>query len=47
MDLLELLAAGASNDEILADYPFLQPDDIQAGLLYAARQTDHVLLPGA
>jgi uncharacterized protein (DUF433 family) len=33
--------------KILADYPFLQPADIQAGLLYAARQTDHVVLAGA
>jgi len=44
MDLLALLAAGASKEEILADYPFLQPADIQAALLYAARQTDHVVL---
>ena len=47
MDLLELLAAGASQEEILADYPFLQPADIQAALLYAARQADHVVLAGA
>ena len=44
MDLLELLAAGASREEILTDYPFLQPADIQAALLYAARQADHVVL---
>lgn len=47
MDLLELLAAGASREEILTDYAFLQPDDIPAALLYAARQTDHVLLTGS
>lgn len=47
MDLLELLAAGASHEEILRDYPFLQPEDITAALLYAARQTDHVVLPRA
>ena len=47
MDVIELLAAGASNEEILRDYAFLQPEDIQAALLYAARQTDHVVLPGA
>jgi uncharacterized protein (DUF433 family) len=47
MDVLELLAANASHDEILADYPFLQPGDIQAALLYAARQTDHVVLIGS
>ena len=44
MDLLELLAAGASREEILADYPFLEAADIQAALLYSARQADHVVL---
>lgn len=47
MDLLELLAAGASHEEILADYPFLEPEDIRAALLYAARQADDVVLVGA
>ena len=47
MDILELLAAGASEEEILRDYAFLQPEDISAALLYAARQTDHVVLPSA
>ncbi|MGQ0594579.1 MAG: DUF433 domain-containing protein [Gammaproteobacteria bacterium] len=43
-DILELLSAGASYDEILADYPFLEREDILAALEYAARQTDHVVL---
>ena len=47
VDLLELLAAGASHEEILADYSFLEADDIQAALLYAARQTDHAVLDAA
>ena len=47
MDLLELLAAGASHEEILRDYPFLEPEDIRAALLYSARQADHVVLVGA
>ena len=47
MDLLELLAAGASHEEILADYSFLEPADIQAALLYAVRQADHIVLAGA
>lgn len=47
MDVLELLAAGATHDEILADYAFLEPEDIQAALLYSARQADHVVLAGA
>ena len=46
MDLLELLAAGASHEEILRDYAFLEPEDITAALLYSARQADHVVLAG-
>ncbi len=34
--LLELLAAGMTNAEILADYPYLEEADIQQVLLYAA-----------
>lgn len=43
-DILDLLAAGASFDEILRDYPYLQREDIVAAITYAARQTDHVVL---
>ena len=43
-DVLELLAAGASFEEILSDYPFLEREDILAALDYAAHQTDHVVL---
>ena len=43
-DLLELIAAGASREEILADYDFLESEDITAALTYAARQTDHSIL---
>jgi uncharacterized protein (DUF433 family) len=32
--ILELLAKGASTEEILEDYPELKPEDIQAALLY-------------
>ena len=35
--LLELLAKGATAEEILEDYPQLEPDDLQAALLYAHR----------
>ncbi|NJO02225.1 MAG: DUF433 domain-containing protein [Bacteroidia bacterium] len=34
--LLELLAGGMSSQEILEDYPYLEPEDIQACLLYAS-----------
>ncbi len=40
-DVLELLASGASHDEILADYPYLENADILASLEYAALQMDH------
>ena len=43
-DILDLLAAGASHEEILQDYAFLEPEDITAALTYAARQADHLVL---
>ena len=46
-DVLALIAAGATNAEILEDYPFLEPEDIVAALTYAARQTDHTIIAGA
>lgn len=33
--ILELLAKGENEKEILEDYPELEPDDIRAALLYA------------
>ena len=35
-ELLELLAAGMTAEEVLADYPYLQQEDIYACLLYAS-----------
>ncbi len=43
-DVLELLAAGASFEEILSDYPSLEREDIFAAIEYAARQADHAVL---
>lgn len=43
-DVLELLASGASWQEIIADYAFLEEDDIRACLEFAALQNDHVVL---
>lgn len=43
-DILDLISAGASFEEILADYAFLERDDIVAAVTYAARQTDHIVL---
>lgn len=43
-DILDLLASGASREEILADYPYLEAGDITAALEYAAKQSDHPVL---
>ncbi|HAN93219.1 MAG: DUF433 domain-containing protein [Nitrospira sp.] len=43
-DLLDLLAAGVSQEDILHDYPYLEKADIQAVLEFAAAQSDHVML---
>jgi uncharacterized protein (DUF433 family) len=43
-DILDLLASGATEQEILADYKFLEADDIHAALAYAAAQSNHTLL---
>jgi uncharacterized protein (DUF433 family) len=37
-DILGMLAEGVSHEEILKDVPYLEPDDIKAALVYAARQ---------
>ena len=34
--VLGLLAAGRTHDEILKAYPYLEPEDVQAALSYAA-----------
>ena len=46
-DVLDLLGAGASYDEILDDYPDLEREDILASIEYAARQTDHPVVRSA
>jgi len=45
-DVLEMLASGASEDEILADYPDLEREDIRACLEYAAQYFDHPVFVG-
>jgi uncharacterized protein (DUF433 family) len=39
-DVLEMLANGVSESEILADFPDLEPEDIRACLRFAARRAD-------
>ena len=36
-DILALLASGASETEILADFPWLKSEDVRAALEYAAQ----------
>jgi uncharacterized protein (DUF433 family) len=43
-DVLDLLAAGSTEAEILADYEFLQPEDIRACLQYASAQANHGII---
>jgi len=43
-DVLDLVAAGIPEQEILADLPDLESDDIKASLEYAAAQLDHPVL---
>ena len=39
--ILELLAKGASEQEILEDYPELEPEDVRAALCYAFNMVSH------
>lgn len=43
-DVLDLLASGASTEEILEGYPYLEADDIKTSLEYAAHQMNHPIL---
>ena len=46
-DVLEMLAARVPEKENLEDYPYLEPEDIDACLQYAAVQGDPVILTAA
>ena len=46
-DVLDMLAGGATHEEVLADFPSLEPADILACLEYAAEQVNHPVLVGA
>jgi|FLLY01.1.fsa_nt_gi uncharacterized protein (DUF433 family) len=45
--VLELLASRMSESEILSDYPDLEPNDIQACLVYAQRLSQVKTIVGA
>ena len=42
-----MLAGGSTRAEILADYPYLEDEDITAALDYASRATDHTVIAAA
>lgn len=46
-DVLEMMAEGATRQDILEDFPYLEDADITAALLYAARQSDHMVIKAA
>ena len=43
-DALDLMAAGLTAQQILEELPYLEPEDLQACLQYAAREIDHPVL---
>lgn len=43
-DVLELLAAGLSPQDVLEELPDLEAEDISAALLFAANRLDHPIL---
>ena len=44
IDVLDLLAAGLSAEQVVEELPDLEPEDVQAALRYAARRLDHPVL---
>jgi uncharacterized protein (DUF433 family) len=43
-DILELLAAGLSPEEIIEELPDLELEDVRACLVYVAKRFDHPVL---
>ena len=43
-DVLDMLAGGATEAEILHDFPYLEVEDIRACLEYASAQVDHAVV---
>ena len=46
-DILEMLAGGMTHTQILANYSYLEADDISAALAYAAREISHPVVMAA
>ncbi len=43
-DVLELLASGATIEEVLHDHPSLERDDVLAAIAYASQFVDHAVV---
>jgi uncharacterized protein (DUF433 family) len=43
-DVLDLLAAGLSRQQVLEELPDLEPDDVTACLRFASRRLDHPIV---
>ena len=43
--IVGLLASGRTQDEILAEYPYLERDDILAALAWAAWRSEEIEIP--
>ncbi len=41
IDVLDLLAGGLSHEEVLLEFPDLEPEDIRACLRFASQRIDH------
>ena len=41
------IGSGRSIEDVLADYPYLEADDISAALAYAAREISHPVVTAA
>lgn len=41
-DVLEMLGSGMTQEQVLADFPELEPDDIRACLLFAAEREKRI-----
>ena len=46
-DILEMLAGGAAEAEILTDFPYVTAEDVRACLAYAASVADHPVVIAA
>lgn len=44
IDIIELLAAGLSQEKVLEELPDLEPGDIEAALKYAGSRLDHPII---